>query len=1174
MKASTQTTTEKIGNDWPEFKLPKTFPTDIDENLAMGLDLGIGSCGQALICDRANSDCHIPGLPEFPERIAFLGVRAFDVPETHEQTGIKLKNPERRNKRHLRITTRRHANRMWEVRHLLKKHRLLPDDYPVDAELWKHPPTKGENPDFDKWKTWHAQMTKGQTGQDGPWVWRVKALDQKLAPLELAAVLIHLAKHRGFKSNRKSQAADEDGGKVLAALRDNRERMAKKGYRTIGEMFLNDPAFQDKKRNSSGAYTAVIYRKAQEKEVRTIFREQRKLCNSCITEELEADFLKLFNRQLPLQNAVNLLGNCPFEPSEKRGSRFAPSFELCRALQKLNTLSLILSNGVKVRLAEYVDAQNGGYQPFIDMFSTFEGTKSNPGRITWKDLRKIFGLEKEIAFADLPTPKKKKKKDGSEEPQSKASLENEDFITQSSANNAAKGSVLLRKAFGTSLWARIQTEAPEQLDKAAFALSFFEEIENEQNTPEFWGVINQMKHDGLDNEIIQAVKQDLCSDTPTLHKFAGGTSMSTKASRKLIPLLAKGTIYSEACKALYGDHRQTDFDFENITNPVVRSVVRECLKQTVHLINETGKIPGRICVEIARDLGKSINERNELDQGIRERTRNKNANRDNLTAELGRAPDADELLRYELWLEQSNTCPYCGKALCGDLTQVANSHDYQIDHILPRSRSHDNSYDNKVLVHTRCNQHKENRTPFEFHEIGNNDKDSSGWKQFVATVSGMAGLRRQKRRNLLNTTFADDENKFAARNLNDTRYISRLVTHYLQGIYTLAGEKPLTEKGSTRRVFVQPGHLTSIVRKAWGLENLKKSRNGQRLGDKHHAVDALVCALLSEGQRQFVTRCEQHERDAAAFAFRNITESYRRMEKENGQHRIPRHIPPPWKEFRNDVVTALDQFTVSRREIRKGRGSLHNDTAYSVQEKDGNKTVYARRHLVTLVRGKPTANLTLAQIDRVRGIHDERNQWLKNALTKWFENKCPLETEKMPHDPQGNVIKRVYIDQGKKSGRLYPHGYVTGGKQVRLDVFSETNKNGTKSYFLVPVYSYHLTGEKAPNRAISAHKDENEWPEISDTHQFEFSLWKNSRVEIKKKPSSQKPNGEHFIGLYSGINRDTGAFMVANPDNIQEQVQFSVKTGTLRFRRLETDRLGRISVVKKENRTWRGKTVT
>ncbi len=33
----------------PLTKLPRTFPSKIDESLFCGLDLGIGSCGQALL---------------------------------------------------------------------------------------------------------------------------------------------------------------------------------------------------------------------------------------------------------------------------------------------------------------------------------------------------------------------------------------------------------------------------------------------------------------------------------------------------------------------------------------------------------------------------------------------------------------------------------------------------------------------------------------------------------------------------------------------------------------------------------------------------------------------------------------------------------------------------------------------------------------------------------------------------------------------------------------------------------------------------------------------------------------------------------------------------------------------------------------------------------------------
>jgi len=105
----------------PLTKLPKSFPREIDENLSLGLDLGVGSCGQALVYDkkeqRERCQIHPKGLPDFPGRIAFMGVRAFDIPEIREKTGgIKLKNPEWRQKKHQRRTIRRRAWRMWSTR--------------------------------------------------------------------------------------------------------------------------------------------------------------------------------------------------------------------------------------------------------------------------------------------------------------------------------------------------------------------------------------------------------------------------------------------------------------------------------------------------------------------------------------------------------------------------------------------------------------------------------------------------------------------------------------------------------------------------------------------------------------------------------------------------------------------------------------------------------------------------------------------------------------------------------------------------------------------------------------------------------------------------------------------------------------------------------------------------
>jgi len=1157
------------GENSPLKKLPRLFPLKIDESLALGLDLGVGSCGQALVYDSPTGKvtCNITGLPEFPNRIAFLGVRAFDIPETKAKSGVELKNPERRANRLARRTIRRRAQRMWAIRRLLKDNGILPDDYPTDEELWKTRPSQPVHPAVKKWSVWHARMTEeedGGSGKPGPLELRVRALDQKLDSLEWAAALLHLAKHRGFRSNRKSASGNDDDGKVLAAINENERRMEAGAYRTVAEMYAIDAAFSERKRNRAGVYTAVIQRKDQNEEIVKLFENQRRYGSLHASKELENAYLELFNKQLPLKNSLNLLGDCPFEEGEKRGPRGAYSFELCRALQRLNTLTLKLADGTETSLPNFARGSDG-YQLFCDRFG-------DQKKISYRDLRSIFDISQDIVFSDLPVdPAESIPLDATAEDQAKLlakqirTAENKDFVTRT--RNAAEESYRLQQAIGAELWKKYRKSAPQHLDAIAFALSFFEEIENDQDDQAFWGIVNQLRHDTVPDELIDVVNANLRSEKPTLHKFGGTTSISLLASRKLIPLLAEGMLYSDACTQLYGDHRQSLFAFDSITNPVVRSVVRETMKQVVHLIDETGRLPGRICVEIGRDLGKSVKDRNEIDQEIKKRTRIKKANAKTFTKLIGREPGADELLAYELYLEQSTLCPYCGQPLPNPLTWQGDPQD--IDHILPRSRSHDNSYDNKVHVHKHCNRNKNSQTPSEWF-----GEDSERWLALQAAISQMPKLRPRKRRNLLNTTFATDEAKLASRHLNDTRYISKLITHYLHALYEHVGEVPVTEKGGKKRVFVQPGALTSLVRKSWGLENLKKDRDGRRLGDKHHAIDALICALLSEGQRQFVTRSEQNKRAGREVAiFGNFSSSYELMERKNDHCRTPRGVQPPWKDFRNDVVTALDLFTVSRRENRKGRGSLHNATLYRVETEGDAEICYSRKPIDAKdSRGKLIFS-KLSALDKIKDIDSDRNGWLKESLTNWIEAGSPLDDDRLPRDPQGAVIRKITMRQGKKSGRHYPQGFVTGGDQVRLDVFSITTARGTKNYALVPVYAYHLADAHPPDRAIVANKAEEDWDVVDNTYRFEFSLWQNSRVEINKKSSAKKPDGEYFVGLYKGVNRNTGAFQLANPDDGEEQQQLTAKTGTLLFRKIETDRLGREYIVKNEKRTWRGKTV-
>src|SRR3546814_3166422 len=64
-----------------------------------------------------------------------------------------------------------------------------------------------------------------------------------------------------------------------------------------------------------------------------------------------------------------------------------------------------------------------------------------------------------------------------------------------------------------------------------------------------------------------------------------------------------------------------------------------------------------------------------------------------------------------LWKEQNYRCIYTDASISPmDLLTDA----VQVDHVLPRSRSQDNGYQNRVLCFAKANQDKKQRTPWEW----------------------------------------------------------------------------------------------------------------------------------------------------------------------------------------------------------------------------------------------------------------------------------------------------------------------------------------------------------------------------------------------------------------------------------------------------------------------------
>lgn len=246
---------------------------------------------------------------------------------------------------------------------------------------------------------------------------------------------------------------------------------------------------------------------------------------------------------------------------------------------------------------------------------------------------------------------------------------------------------------------------------------------------------------------------------------------------------------------------------------------------------------------------------------------------------------------------------------------MLDSNALQIDHIYPYSRSFDDSYMNKVLVFSKENQNKLNKTPFE--AFGSNKEK---WDRIL---SFSAKLPKQKQRRISNTNFKDKEGGFLARNLNDTGYIARLASQWskdcLEFLPLSENEVSIAgEKGSKKHIEVISGSLTATLRHYWGLGD--KDRNNHL----HHAVDAIILAYANAKTIQaFADFRKNQEQNKAKFYAKQIAES---------EYKAKRAFFEPCKNFRQRVEEKIKEIFVSKPPRKRVRGALHQETFYPFEK--------------------------------------------------------------------------------------------------------------------------------------------------------------------------------------------------------------------------------------------------
>jgi CRISPR-associated endonuclease Csn1 len=376
-----------------------------------------------------------------------------------------------------------------------------------------------------------------------------------------------------------------------------------------------------------------------------------------------------------------------------------------------------------------------------------------------------------------------------------------------------------------------------------------------------------------------------------------------------------------------------------LRNPTVVRTQNELRKVVNNLIGMFGK-PDLIRVELARDVGKSKTEREDIKAAIRKQEGRRKAAIKDLESNGIAQPSHQDVEKWMLWKEGSDRCPYTGDQIGFDA--LFREGRYEVEHIWPRSRSLDDSFKNKTLCRKDINIAKGNKTPYEYFL---NDPDK--WAAIQNRLQGMAatkggfGMSRGKIKRFLAERMPED---FASRQLNDTGYAARQAVAMLRRLWP--------DIGPEARVTVQAvtGRVTAQLRKLWELNNIL-GENGEktRADHRHHAVDALTVACTHPGMTNKLSRYL--------------------ADKDDPRAERP-HLPPPWDNIRADAEQAVATIVVSHRVRKKVSGPLHKETTYGDTGEDVTTKTGTYRQFVTRKRVEALTKGELADIrdDQVRKI--------------------------------------------------------------------------------------------------------------------------------------------------------------------------------------------------------------
>lgn len=344
-------------------------------------------------------------------------------------------------------------------------------------------------------------------------------------------------------------------------------------------------------------------------------------------------------------------------------------------------------------------------------------------------------------------------------------------------------------------------------------------------------------------------------------------------------------------------------------------------------------------------------------------------------SDIKKRPSKSEILRYKLWLEQKYRSPYTGQIIpLGKLFTPA----YEIEHIIPQSRYFDDSFSNKVICESEVNKLKTNLLAHEFIANHGGEIITLNYGKSVKIFSKeeyeefVKEHYKNNRIKFKKLMLDDIPEQFIARQLNDSRYISKVVKNLLSNIVR-EEEQEVTSKN----VISCTGGVTDRLKQDWGINDvwnkivlprfqrlncllertdftafntsgheipvmpleLQKGFNKKRIDHRHHAMDAIIIACASRNIVNYLSN--ESARAKAEISRLDLRNMLCDKIKTDDIGNYKWSIRKPWESFAQDVYFTLKNVIVS---FKQNLRVINKATNYYQHYDSEGKKVYFKQN--------------------------------------------------------------------------------------------------------------------------------------------------------------------------------------------------------------------------------------